>query len=66
MKNIWIIEILCATGYKISEIAYSDEEDAREHMSSLCEREEIVCLGGVYQSPDETVYRIRPLILKGE
>lgn len=68
----YILEIICSTGYKISEVAYEMQEDAEKYALSLVKGKKfvtsqasdgevtiIVC--------DDTIYRIRSMIVrKGE
>ena len=65
----YTLEIICSTGYKISEVAYEIQEDAEKYALSLVKGKKfsvshalddeviiIVC--------DDTIYRIRAMIIK--
>lgn len=65
----YILEVICSTGYKISEVAYEEQKDAREYVFSLVKGKKfslsnasdgeviiIVC--------DDMIYRIRSMMIK--
>lgn len=63
--NIWIVEIMCASGYKISDVCYDDQPSAERFVDNqIGDQKAIVDGKGTIIAEDGTVYRIRPLLLR--
>lgn len=62
-RNIWIVEIVCATGYKLSEICYVTQAEAIKYAKSQV-GERASKVNNVWITTDETIFRVRPLMLK--
>jgi hypothetical protein len=63
--NVWIVEIMCATGYKVSDICYANEDDAYRWVRNQTGHIETSIYRRSTMFPsDGNVYRVRPLILR--
>lgn len=63
--NIYIVEIMCATGYKISDVCYTSEREADAFVNrQIGDQNAIGNDSKGIIAADGTIYRVRPLLLK--